>query len=67
MTFLPSSGMEISFSTAGMSFTFGVTIKYPRVVTSDNAVQKVELFFSSFKKVYADFESFHFLTVHQNI
>jgi len=47
-------------------FTFGVITEYPRLVTIYNAVQKVELFFSSFK-IYADFDLFYFLITHHNI
>jgi hypothetical protein len=40
-------------------------MEYPKLVTS-YVVQKVELFFGSFK-VYADFDLFYFLITHQNI
>jgi len=41
-------------------------MEYPGLVTSHSVVQKVELFFISFK-VYADFDLFYFLITHQNI
>jgi len=41
-------------------------MEYPGLATSHSVVQKVELFFISFK-VYADFDLFYFLITHQNI